>query len=329
MIYPWQQHQWQLLQSQLQNNSLHHAFLLSGSKGLGKLDFAREFARVLLCKNSNNAPCNSCDSCKWSVSGEHPDMFYLTALEKSKIIKVDQIRGLITDLAATSHQGGYQVVIVNPADSLALSSANALLKTLEEPMGRVVFLLVTTQANNIPATIISRCQLVPFKMQHYEEALTWVRQQLPNVQSQDAAILLRVSHGSPLQAVSYDGLGYMNIFKSLLADLCDLSKRSVDVVAVASRAAKQDVLLLLGIFADILSDMIKLYSNADVCHLMFQGHEDRLRSLVVNTSFVQLSFCFDQVVRFRDLLRVSSSVNTLLLLESLFIQWAQVFLKSR
>lgn len=161
-MYTWQQKQFTLLCNAYRQNRLSHAYLLSGAAGLGKTNLARDFAAYLLCQAATVSPCTLCRSCKQFQSKTHPDFIFIEPDEKSRSIKIDQIRALSEKLSQTSHSGGYQVVIISPADAMPVQAANALLKTLEEPGGRVILLLIDNQQHILPATIVSRCQQIYF-----------------------------------------------------------------------------------------------------------------------------------------------------------------------
>lgn len=152
------------LLSSWQQNRLSHAYLLSGIAGLGKTAFATEFATFLLCENNNktSSACQQCRSCGWMQSQTHPDFILITPPEKSHAIKIDQIREMNEKISQTAHSGGYQVVVISPADNMPMGSANALLKTLEEPTGNVIIFLIDNQEHVLPATIQSRCQTLFF-----------------------------------------------------------------------------------------------------------------------------------------------------------------------
>lgn len=154
------QTQFYLLQQAFQQDRLSHAYLLSGIAGLGKTEFAKQFAQFLLCDTNNN--CGNCRSCKQMQANTHPDFIFIAPEEKNHSIKIDQIRELGEKLSRTAHHSGYQVVVISPADAMPVQAANALLKTLEEPTGKVIIFLVDNQKSILPATIMSRCQKIFF-----------------------------------------------------------------------------------------------------------------------------------------------------------------------
>lgn len=152
---------------------LPHALLLSGQAGLGKIELARAFAQHLLCEQSGNAPqaCGHCQACHWFSQGNHPDYRELQpdallaaddgeegSKKASQQITIDQVRSLDDFLSVGTHRGGLRIIVVNPAEAMNRSTANALLKSLEEPPPSTLFLLVSSEASRILPTLRSRCQ---------------------------------------------------------------------------------------------------------------------------------------------------------------------------
>lgn len=203
--FPWQSAIWQDWQTQLARQPLPHALLLSGPAGLGKLNLAQALAALLLCQQPNQGlACNQCTSCKLLISGFHPDLYLVEAEDKSKYIRVEQIRELNTSLQKSSQMGGFKVALLNPAESLNINAANALLKTLEEPEPNTQFILISHQPSALPATIISRCQNWQLKPPTTEVALNWLNQHLPQTEANTApaATLLKAAAGLPLAALN-------------------------------------------------------------------------------------------------------------------------------
>ena len=323
MMYPWHETQWQLLQAQYRRQAVHHALLFVGPSGLGKLDCAKSFIQLLLCSQvsaDSSIACGQCQSCHWYKEGSHPDYFNLTLQDKAKTIKVEQIRQLKEALSQTSHQSGYQTVLVQPADALSQASANALLKTLEEPSGKVVFILVTDHKDRLPATIISRCQMIPFRMDQLDLAKQWLQQQ-PDIDSASIDVLLRAAHGSPLLALEYASCDYQQTRDALLLQLQKLSQNQLDPVVVAVAMAKQDVVLLLAIFIALLSDMLKQYLQVADNHAIYQDCLPQLQQFSAQISLAKLFRCFEVASQTRALLQGNTGINVQLALESILIDW--------
>ena len=181
---PWQE-QFEQLKSAYAQNRLSHAYLLSGMAGLGKTNFAIEFSKFLLADSSLDT---------------HPDFLLIQPEEKARGIKIDQIRELSDKLSRTSHAGGYQVVIISPADSMPIGAANALLKTLEEPQGNVIIFLIDNQEQVLPKTIASRCQKIFFHPDLKEPILKNIDEklQLQLLQHMQKIVVNRVNPIAPV-----------------------------------------------------------------------------------------------------------------------------------
>src|SRR2546423_10129279 len=153
---------------------LPEALLLHEAHGAGGDWLARWVARLVLCERAAGAPCGSCAGCRRVIAGQHPDLLMLQPTEDSQQIRIEQVRELAQELALTSHQGGYKVGILSPAEALNRFAANALLKTLEEPPARTLLVLVTTQPSRLPATVLSRCQRLRVRAPARAEAVAWL-----------------------------------------------------------------------------------------------------------------------------------------------------------
>jgi len=165
---------WNKLQAQRER--LPHALLLIGQRGLGKFALAQAFAKALLCEQPQEGglACERCLACNWFEQRNHPDFRLLQpqALVEdadaeegkkkgSQQITIDQVRALDDFLNVGTHRAGLKIVVVNPADAMNRSTANALLKTLEEPSPGTLFLMVSNEPLRLLPTIRSRCQVVP------------------------------------------------------------------------------------------------------------------------------------------------------------------------
>lgn len=137
-----------------------HAYLFLGAPGSGKLDAAWALAQALICEHGG---CGACEACVRVARRTHPDVRYL-APESATGYLIAQIRDLLEEVPLAPVRAERKVYILDRADQLRASSANALLKTLEEPPANVTFILLGTSADTILPTIVSRCQCVPFRL---------------------------------------------------------------------------------------------------------------------------------------------------------------------
>jgi DNA polymerase-3 subunit delta' len=159
----------------MNEQQLPHAILLSGVQYSGKGHFALALARLLLCEAPEAGHnCGKCHACELSRSGNHGDFRWLQPEGTSKVIKVDQVRELVVFANKTASLGHRKVIIFSPAESMHRSSANALLKSLEEPSPDTFIILVCHRLQGLPATIRSRCQSTRFLMPGPEQSLPWL-----------------------------------------------------------------------------------------------------------------------------------------------------------
>ncbi|HEX7454884.1 MAG TPA: DNA polymerase III subunit delta' [Gallionella sp.] len=213
-LYPWQNESWLALQGL--RARLPHALLLKGAQGIGKLDLALNFAQSLLCEkpNADGMSCQKCSSCHWFEQDSHPDFRLiqpdaLTAAEDgdekrsgkkpSREISVDQIRELSSFANLSAHCGGYRVVLIHPTEAMNNNAANSLLKTLEEPTDKLLFLLVTHKPQQLLPTILSRCLSFTVHTPTREVGTAWLAEQ--GVKNPDHA--LAQTGFAPLQALDW------------------------------------------------------------------------------------------------------------------------------
>lgn len=143
----------------VRDDKVPHAMLFAGAQSVGKYLTAKTLAAALLCE-SDDAPCGACRSCRLVEDEAHPDLVVVRA-EKMNI-KIAEIRAMQKELALAPYMARRRVCIIDEADKMAPIAANSLLKTLEEPMGDVTFILVTSNRYQLLDTIRSRCMLVEF-----------------------------------------------------------------------------------------------------------------------------------------------------------------------
>ncbi|WP_313259809.1 DNA polymerase III subunit delta' [Lacrimispora sp.] len=151
------------LQKAIESNHVSHAYILTGEAGMGRKSLANAFAMTLLCEKGKNEPCMQCHACKQVMSGNHPDLIYLTH-EKPGSIGVDDIREQIHDtIMIRPYSSYYKIYIVDEAEKMTVQAQNALLKTIEEPPAYAVIMLLTTNQEAFLPTILSRCVQLKLK----------------------------------------------------------------------------------------------------------------------------------------------------------------------
>ncbi len=151
------------LQAAIAKDRVAHAYIFAGPAGVGRKFTACVFAAALNCEGrGDGGPCGSCESCRLIADGKHPDVQTIVPIKRSSTITVRQIEELLPFAHMRPIKGKYKVFILSEADRLGLDSANKLLKTLEEPPPRTVFVLVTESPERVLPTVASRCQAIKF-----------------------------------------------------------------------------------------------------------------------------------------------------------------------
>ncbi|MEW6313289.1 MAG: DNA polymerase III subunit delta' [Pseudomonadota bacterium] len=250
---PWHEAAWRALLAQ--KGTLPHALLFKGSKGIGKLVFARAFAQALLCEtpDPDGDACDGCPSCRWFATDSHPDFRLLEPLKgeegedelgestkkkDAKEIVIKQIRALEDFVGLSSHRNGAKVVLLYPAETLNTSAANALLKTLEEPPPRTYFLLVSHRSRQLLPTVLSRCRQVALPPPRAEQAQDWLRHQ----GIADPRLGLAQAGYAPLAALELEQGDYWEARRVLLEQL---AQHRIDALALAEGSKAEDLPRLL------------------------------------------------------------------------------------
>jgi len=217
-MYPWLSGHWSFFIQRLQRQTLAHALMVEGPAGTGKTELARAMVYRLLCRENLPEACGECRSCKLFAGAAHPDFFELVPDEGSEVIKVDQVRGLISRLDLTTSISQRKVAYIHPAEAMNGAAANALLKSLEEPNGDTVIILVSDNPGRLPITIRSRCQAISIKQPDAQLVTGWLEQRSDSTDGQIKDALLAAG-GSPLRAAEYldspDLDGYGKVQKGL------------------------------------------------------------------------------------------------------------------
>jgi DNA polymerase-3 subunit delta' len=230
-----------------------HAFLFSGPEGVGKGKFAIAFIQQLFCANGTG--CDDCPSCKKIASGNHPDIH--TLLPDGQFIKIDQVRALQKELSYRPYEAVRKACIIDGAERLNQSSGNALLKTLEEPPGSAIMILLTSAADSVLPTIRSRCQQLVFAGVPLDEieALLLARGTDAGIASVAAAL----ADGSVARAIEFCNDGSSSDRQAVIELACRMSLQEMSSIFAFGEQfdkdrekALQSLELLLGFWRDML-----------------------------------------------------------------------------
>lgn len=323
-LLPWQQTQWQRLNIAREHGRLPHALLLTGPAGLGKFEFARLLGNSLLCEapGVHNIPCGICKQCRLAMADGHPDITDISPQEAGKAIKVDAIRELVNRGMMSVAETRYRVFIINPAEAMGVAAANALLKTLEEPVARTLLILISASPGRLLATIKSRCQQLAFAVPAAALAHAWLSQQLGE-QGEKAADLLQLARGAPLLARQMAEGDELECYNQLLKQFLLLAGSRAEPVILAEQWHKQqDISLLLNYMKRWLIEIILAGNGAGAdggspsdAHRDLQSLGKRLDLRAIHNL---LDSCFETERR------LANNINPQLALEQLLLRWVHV-----
>ena len=204
----------------IENHKISHAYILTGEAGMGRKSIANAFAMTLLCEKGGSEPCMSCHSCKQVMSGNHPDLIYVTH-EKPGSIGVDDVREQINDtIMIRPYSSYYKIYIVDEAEKMTVQAQNALLKTIEEPPSYAVIILITTNQEAFLPTILSRCVQMKLKPLKDFTIKSYLTQNL-HIAEKDADICAAFARGNLGKAIH---LASSDEFKELFQKVMVLVK---------------------------------------------------------------------------------------------------------
>lgn len=334
-----------ILQSAVTNQRLAHAYLFWGSEGIGKDALAIEFARTLLCRNQSGTACGECPSCKKMDSLQHPNVklifpmpggdgekndegesmekevleevrkqiaekasnpYFDISIPKAKTIRIRSIREAKRQSSMSGAEVGKKIFIIFDADAMQDSSANSLLKVLEEPLENVHFLLVTSRKDAVKQTIISRCQLIQCSVLSDNEiagALTERRQ----IEPTQAHFISRLANGNYTRAVELLGndittyrTDAVNFLRSALgSSAMKLFDEQEEYLTGNKRDNAEQLLTMILVW---FRDTIMMREGSDI-HIVNIDQDTEMRKFVANFGTKNLEGCLAAVERSLGLLR--------------------------
>lgn len=318
-LYPWHAQTWQLLSTRFPH--LGHGLLFYGKQGCAKKEFAERFVAWVLCLNKQaQAACGECTSCQWLKSDTHPNYVHITTDEENKKqnakIKIEKIRDLLPFVQQTGE--GWRVVVIEPAEALNTASANALLKTLEEPGERVVLILLADHYLKLPATIRSRLQHFALDRLTLEDAQTFVKQQIPEISSQQVSLLLNLANDMPLTAIEIEKSDWLQKRTLFLADWLKLVAEKNMPLHYSNKWSKElSFSEFLTMFEYLLGDLVSLKLNQTL-----KNDDLDFSQLVECYNLEQLFAIYSDLQQKKRM--VEQNVQTQLVMDELFIQLMNV-----
>lgn len=240
----------------IESHRISHAYILTGEEGTGRKSIANAFAMTLLCERGGTEPCMVCHSCKQALSGNHPDLIYVTH-EKPASIGVDDIREQINDtIQIRPYSSYYKIYIVDEAEKMTVQAQNALLKTIEEPPSYAVIILITTNQEAFLPTILSRCVQLKLKPLKDFTVKSYLTEHL-KVPEKDAELCAAFARGNLGKAIH---LASSEEFKELYRRVMSLLKN----------VGSMDIWMLLDCIREIKEQNFDIYEVLDLMQLWYR-----------------------------------------------------------
>jgi len=312
-----------ILQSSLKKGDVSHAYLFYGPEGIGKRLTALNFAKALNCLSLDDDSCGECIHCKKFDNKNFPDFLVVEPADGS--IKIDIIRELQRKISYRPYEGKFKVIFIHGAEEMTLGAANSFLKTLEEPPGATVFILVSHNFNLLLPTIISRCQKIQFNLipvKTIKDILIKENQ----ITSEDAHLMASYSQGRLGKALEMGVRDTIEMRNEILDLMQGVSFDEMDLIFKKNKAwssDKENLEIILASILNIVRDMAvlkgakneKLIANLDV--------KDKLISLIRVSNINQLILLFHSVEE--TIRRFKRNINAQLLIDTLMIKMCSVF----
>jgi len=244
-----------VLKSALEKKRVPHAFLFYGAEGIGKRTTALVFAKALNCEAGGADACDACTSCRKIDSGNHPDILIIRP--EGQFIKVADIKELQERMRFRPLEGARRVVIIDDAERMNITSANSLLKTLEEPSPTNVFILVSSRPHLLPLTILSRCHRLRFNPVQRDVIAAFLEKEL--ALAPDKALILASSSGGSIgRALSLHRGDYIALRDSILGRISKGTLDPLGCLALAGELAgdREDIQEALDILKTWYRDLL-------------------------------------------------------------------------
>ncbi|MDT8441127.1 MAG: DNA polymerase III subunit delta' [Desulfuromonadales bacterium] len=300
----------------LASGRLAHAYLFTGPDGIGKQLVAVALARAVVCEEQHG--CGDCVACRKLDHHNHPDFHRLEPDGTS--IKIEQIRALQREMNLKPLEASRKICLIDQAELMTIGAANALLKTLEEPRGDSLFILLSARPQRLPETIRSRCQLLPFGRHPRSRIRQELERQL-GIDSAEAHVLAALADGSFKKAFGRDRELYLEHRRVLLKTLTGLSAGSIlPILDFAEQLAQDKTVLpdILEIFQAFYRDLMLQHQGRDADHFVNLDLVDKIRRVSARESLQSLLKKLDALTDARR--HLDRNVNPRLTMEVLLLR---------
>ena len=308
------------LQNAIELDKVSHAYIINGEKGTGKMLIADAFAMTLQCEKQERIPCLKCHSCKQALSGNQPDIIHVTH-EKPGSISVEEIRTqLNSDIMVKPYSSPRKVYIIDEADKLTVQAQNALLKTIEEPPAYTVIVMLTSNADALLPTILSRCVLLNIKPVADKVLKRYLMERL-KVPDYKADLSIAFARGNVGKAVA---LASSENFDLIKKDALDMLRylEDMEIHEVVEWVKKtSEYKLEINDFLDILTvwfrDVLLFKATNDVNMLIFKDEVQEIKKKAAHSSYNGLEEIINAIEKAK--VRLNANVNFDLTIELMLL----------
>lgn len=308
-----------LLRRSLRSGKTAHAYIFEGPSGCGRRKTALALIQALFCESGGDDACGVCPSCRKVAARSHADIHVVEPLPDKRDISISQLRDVQRDLAMRPYEAPRSACIIEPADRMNISSANSFLKTLEEPPGNAIIILITENADMLLPTIRSRCQLVRFAPLSPEQIRLLLEQ--GGMDSATAALLAPLADGSMGRALELDNDSLALRRDLVIRHLAEISLERVATIFEASEAlsgSRDETLESMDMLLSLGRDMVHLAAGSnDITNSTIRPILERLSSRLNLPGALLL---VDDILETRR--SVQRNANAKLALDNLFMKIA-------
>ena len=309
------------LENAVRMGKVSHAYIINGERNAGKEFIAKTFAMAVQCENRQDAePCGECHSCKQALSGNHPDIIFITH-EKPGTIGVDDIRRQINgDVAIKPYSGPKKIYIVSEGEKMTVQAQNALLKTLEEPPEYAIILILTDNVNTLLPTILSRCVVLNMKPVRDAQIKEYLMENM-GIPDYKADICVAFARGNVGKARLLANSEEFDKVKeeaiTLLKYIGEMELHEIVAAIKKINEYKFDVNDYMDILSIWYRDVLLFKATHDVNHLIFREEIQSIRKVADKSTYEGIERIIDALEKSKQ--RLNANVNFELTMELLLL----------
>ncbi|MDE5781402.1 MAG: DNA polymerase III subunit delta [Lachnospiraceae bacterium] len=301
-------------------HKVSHAYILNGDKGMGKKMLSNVFAMALQCERGTEEPCMECRSCKQVISGNHPDIKYITH-EKPNVIAVDEVREQINnDIQIKPYSSRYKIYIVDEAEKMNIQAQNALLKTIEEPPEYGIIILLTSNSEMFLPTILSRCVMLNMKLMEKGQMRDYLMKKM-GLPDYHADVIIAFSGGNLGKAIRLASSEDFNELKSsvthLLEYIGDMETYEVVMAVKQVEKYKVDIADYIDLMMVWYRDVLMFKASRDMNELTFKDEYGYIKEQAEKISFNGIEEILKAMEKAK--VRIRANVNFDLAIEMMYL----------